>query len=197
MHFTSVKICVVCISPVRNVFSDEDAFFLLGLSWKLKCKKLKQYHFVPVGCHCICLSQITFLSDVLFFLFWLKSHLVWSGNTLHFVAREYSVSTAEYCVLTRGAQWLVLLFFWYGFFCLTSEKVVAIYGRTWAPWRRGGWFECLGCPNVLMWSQLEKSTQRFTLAVTCRVNNYVYQIWNQKNLQKCSKGKSIPLFILI
>lgn len=109
MHFTPVKIYVMCISPVRNVFSDEDAFFLLSLPWKLKCIKLKQYHFVPVGCNCICLSQITFLSVL--FLFCLKSHLIWSGNTLHFVTREYSVCTIEHCVLTCGIQCLVLLLF--------------------------------------------------------------------------------------
>lgn len=81
MHFTPVKIYVMCISPVRNVFSDEDAFFLLSLPWKLKCIKLKQYHFVPVGCNCICLSQITFLSVIFSILPKILFNLKWKHIT--------------------------------------------------------------------------------------------------------------------
>lgn len=44
MRVPPVKIYLVCIIPVRNIFSDEDAFFLLSLSWKLECIELKQYH---------------------------------------------------------------------------------------------------------------------------------------------------------
>lgn len=41
MRVPPVKIYLVCIIPVRNIFSDEDAFFLLSLSWKLECIQLK------------------------------------------------------------------------------------------------------------------------------------------------------------
>lgn len=51
----------MCITPVQNIFSDEDALFPLSLSWKLKCIKLKQYHLDPVCCSSVCLSQITLL----------------------------------------------------------------------------------------------------------------------------------------
>lgn len=45
------------VTPVRNIFSELDALFLLRLSWKLKCIKLNQYHLDPVCCNSICLTK--------------------------------------------------------------------------------------------------------------------------------------------
>lgn len=177
MFYSCQDLCSVYFSCQECIFWWRS---ILSLSWKLKCIKLKQYHFVPVGCNCICLSQITFLSDMLFFLFCLKCHLIWSGKTLHFITREYLVSTSKYCVLTCGTQWLILgffcccfffiyFFFGHGFLYLTSEKS---NGTTWknmssVAYKWLVWM--LGVPKCF-YLMTENGRQEFTLVVTCRVN---------------------------